>query len=185
MESTDVSDCSLQNEFLTPEEEQEILANIENSYIWKPRSKSDTHTLIYGPQYDKHNKLIPEQSIAHPVWLQVLAKKVYDSVDYPNKDKLLNPEQYEVYINEYNSVRDLRYHFDNNTIFDEYIYGISLIADSHTGFKTEKETCKVSLPTRSMYVMSSKCRTQYKHNVDEGWIAGKRVSIIFRTVSEC
>ena len=180
MMTTDVPGLFLEKDFLTSEEEQSLLKNIDVS-PWKPNRRGDRRVQIYGPYHDEHYNIIPGKYSAHPEWLQTLAKKVHATTDDPQRDKLLDPKQCEVYINEYNPVNDLQYHYDSNTTFDEHIYGISLNTDAHMGFKKKKKN-KILVPARSMYVMSGNSRTQYKHGIDKGWITGRRVSVTFRTV---
>jgi alkylated DNA repair dioxygenase AlkB len=181
MEATNVQDVFIQKNFLTIEEEKSLLESID-SCPWVDNRRGDRQVQIYGPYHDHKYNIIPGKYSIHPTWLQELAKKVHNSVNYANKDKLLDYKRCEVYINEYNSSNDLQYHFDSNTTFDECIYGISLNSDSHIGFKKKNKTTKVLVPARSIYVMSGIARTEYKHGIDLGWITGRRVSITFRTV---
>jgi alkylated DNA repair dioxygenase AlkB len=180
-QTTDVPGLFLVSEFLSEKEEKKLIKKI-NKGDWQDNRAGDRKVQVYGPYHDRAYKIIPGKYSEHPKWLKKLAKKLWKSVDDSNRDKLLDEKTCEVFINEYKDFNGLHYHFDHLVTYDENIYGVSLNCDAFMGFKNGSKVHKVSVPARSLYIMSGKSRDTYKHGIKRGWIDGKRISITFRTI---
>ena len=171
----------LMSDFFTEEEEKALLKDIDNCE-WKDNRQKTRKVQIYGPYHNSSYKIIPGKFSEHPEWARNLAKKVCDSVKNENRFKLLDPKRCEIFVNQYEKLDELHYHFDHPKTYDENIYGISLNADSYVGFTKNGDKHKVFIPKRSMYIMSGDSRYKCRHGIDKGWIDGRRLSITFRTV---
>jgi alkylated DNA repair dioxygenase AlkB len=129
-------------------------------------------------------KYLPHKN---PDFIIELAKRVRDAIPVglgiSTPEKWATHDQMEVYINEFLPGHSLAAHFDHRTTYEELIVGISLNSDSQITFTKGKESQKVSLPRRSLYVMYGPSRNQWKHAIEKEDVKGRRVSITFRTIN--
>jgi hypothetical protein len=80
-------------------------------------------------------------------------------------EKLQNPLQSELFVNEYVAGNDLYSHHDNRTTYDKCIIGVSLLSDVEMEFSQGKKHILIPIPRRSLYLMTGKSRYVYKHGI--------------------
>ena len=172
--------------FITPDEEAELLAWVDKGQEWK-RSKWNGKHLVkhWGVKTDF---TLQECRPPNPALGELLLpKKLEFLVD---RMQAQIPEFLGNWIpNECNANRYVKRaghfigaHFDSRNLSGEIIVNLSLGSDAKMTFsKTSSETNKVLLPRRSLSIMSKESRYTWKHSIANADLLGEtRVSFNWR-----
>lgn len=177
-------------DFVTPEEEEVLLAYIDNSDMHHGRFMVDTgpERLIvetkrkiigYGWGYDfKHERFVPGPPL--PRFLQPLARRIAKWLDISPKRMV------EALINDYEPGSGIGWHRDREAF--EHIVGISLAGWCRMRVRPldkigdRAAIVAVELEPRSAYLMQGVSRWQWQHSVAP--VPARRVSITFRTLPD-
>lgn len=188
-EEIKIDGYQLKKEWLTADEETEILDWVKSENRWI--KLMDRRTQFYGFSYfsttsqriDRNEKLEPI-----PEKLQALTKRagleVAGSEDYFNQ----------ISLNDYLSGQGIAYHVDSHSSFDSHIATLSLNSTTNMSFKNEEgEEQHLYLPQRSLLELNEEIRHAYMHSIPRrkyDKIAGaiksrrSRVSLTFRRVRD-
>lgn len=171
-------------EFLTRDEEEVLLAYIQNLPLFNPPAgraggpyidrTAKRRILNFGWSFDfRNNKLIPGPPL--PRFLQGTQIKIA---------KWLGIEKHrvaEALITEYSAGTQLGWHVDNEAF--ETVVGVSLGSWSKIRFRplrNPKDTLDIELEPRSCYHMQGEVRWQWQHSIAP--VPDLRYSITFRTL---
>lgn len=170
-------------DFITPEEEELLLAFIESQPLVHPTGgpadayEAKRRIKNFGWRYDfKNERLIPGPPL--PRFLQRFARRIEKWLD------LSRGRVIEALINEYTPATALGWHRDNESF--EHVVGISLAGWARMRWRSLKnmqdknKILALELEPRSAYVMQGDVRWKWQHSV----AATKtlRYSITFRTL---
>ena len=154
------------NDFITEEEEKEILSHIRVTRLVK--NTGDRNNIIrYGSRlpYDG-----PIKSATLPEW-------IIPFIDRIMNEKLLEITPNHMTINEYKPTQSIGWHIDSKTS-GEVITILSLMSSATMGLKMGKEENTYHIPQRSLTQMSGKERWDYKHRIYP--VKSLRFSLVFR-----
>jgi alkylated DNA repair dioxygenase AlkB len=170
-------------DFLTPEEENELMGYCEDLPLFHPVQEgyeAKRRIMNFGWSYDfAKAKLVKGPAL--PPFLQPLARKVAKWLDIP-KGRVV-----EALITEYPPGASIGWHRDNETF--ESIIGISLsgwcrmrLRPRRSRFirRTIRDVVSVPLAPRSAYLMQEKSRWDFQHSIAP--VETFRYSITFRTL---
>lgn len=190
IQKTCVPGLRLVENFITEEEENELIENINYYELGlNPGDKVQParRFFFYGKRHvsglymvseDADVKEYPKRYLQVKKRAERLLAKIGKGVVYNNDDS-------ELFINEYEESSALRFHTDHRGTYEELIIGISLAADCEFAFKDIK-TGKIDivfLPRRSMYLMEGDSRYNKKHGILKYGIFGeRRISLTFRKI---
>lgn len=157
-----ISDLLLIENFVTVDEERDILIEMEQS---ENRNKKQRNSIKrYGdPYYDTHL-----ESADIPVHFM----KIMDRIVF---QKLLPIHPIEVTVNEFHKGNALPMHIDKG---GEFITTLSLLSEAKIKFSRNKESFMITLPPRSLLRMSGDKRWNWTHEILP--VEGLRYSIVFR-----
>lgn len=176
-------------DFLSPDEEEVLLAYIQNLPLFNAPYKEYTakrRILNFGWSFDfRHGRLIPGPPL--PRFLESTQRKIAKWLQVPHAHVA------EALITEYSPGTQLGWHVDNEA-FDK-IVGVSLGSWSKIRFRpltsqknhrmflarqAEKYMISLELEPRSAYIMQGEVRWQWQHSVMP--VPDLRYSITFRTL---
>lgn len=170
-------------EFLTPEEEVELIGYFEDlpfSYSRLGEYISKRRVIGFGWSYDfEKGKLVPGPPL--PPFLRPLQRKIGKWLDIPSERVA------EALITEYPAGSAIGWHRDNESF--EAIVGISLSGwcrmrlrpvRKRGRYRTPKDVVALELAPRSAYCMKNESRWDYQHSVAK--VEELRYSITFRTL---
>jgi alkylated DNA repair dioxygenase AlkB len=152
--------------FLTPEEEQEILNNLDKS-VEKLDEADRNQVWRYGKKQPYHNRNLSKEV---PVYLQTIINKIL-------LNKILENEPLSVSINEYFPGQGMEAHTDNYNA-GPIITIVSLNSAAIIQFSRHGAVFNVDVPARSILQMQDDIRWKWKHKVLP--VAETRYSIVFR-----
>jgi len=187
---TGVPGLFLVQNFLSPKEETELLANIER-HPWKPNRTKTRRIQMFGPHHTENYKVLEGCEISPlPIYSKALTDKLHiiTSTHFPQFDlssyNMGIDEYTELFVNEYLPENGLQFHFDHNRTYKDVIFGISLLCDSDFYFKKGDDEAKVFLPARSLYLMTGDARRKWQHGMHPFSLKGaRRVSLTYRMVN--
>lgn len=174
-------------DFLTPEEEQELLGYIEDLPFEHPTQEgyaAKRRVIGFGWTYDVENeRLVPGPPL--PPFLQPLARKAAKWLD------VRAARVVEALITEYTPGSAIGWHRDNERF--EHIVGISLLGPSLLRLRpisskredkrrTAREIQSLLLAPRSAYVMRGVSRWDFQHSIPK--VPSLRYSITLRTLPD-
>ncbi len=159
------------NNFITKEEELELVKNINNSEWNNTLSRRTQH---YGYTYD-YIRSTCSKAAPIPEWCNDIMNKIKSEFGEV-------PDQ--IIINEYTSGQGIAPHIDSK-IFGDCIMSLSLCSDITMNLSYKEEVIDINLPKRSMLVLMDEARTNWKHGIiqrktDNGVKRGTRISLTFR-----
>jgi len=141
-----------QNDFLSPELEQEIVSYLDKQ-PWS--TKLTRRTQHYGYEYDYKSRKAPLSATPISGPLRTVA-------DHLAKYEVLNPTQ--CIVNEYTQKQGISAHSDSN-IFGPVIVSISLLAPCEMIFTKDTEEKRITLLPRSALIMTNEARSLWKHEI--------------------
>lgn len=156
-------------DFITPEEEANLLQNIQISGSNKKNTKSRNSIRRFGSSDPyKANVLSPHV----PEYFNFLLDRLVDK-------KFVDIRPNSVTINEYMEGQEITAHIDSKTS-GEIISVLSLLSDATMGFcrPRRQEKHLVELPNRSLVQMRGVIRHDWQHFILP--VKAKRYSIVFR-----
>lgn len=186
--ASQISGLSLYYDFITKDEESNLLANINKNEWLSDLKRRVQH---YGYKYDyKARRLDQSYFIGDiPKWMVFLSDRM-------QVKKLIsfNPDQ--AIINEYVDDQGIAAHIDCEPCFGDTIISISLGGQCVMNFQKEvntKEQDKIQLliPPRTLIIMKKESRYNWYHSIparktdrfnESIYKRGRRVSITFRKV---
>jgi alkylated DNA repair dioxygenase AlkB len=166
--------------FLNEAEEEWLVEEIE-SQNWIKNRNGTRDIQIYGPYHNSRYKIIPGKYSKHPDFIKDLIVLLKDRLDIELSPKLGDEQLTEVYINKYERGQKLRQHFDHRSTFEEQIFGISCLSDVVMNFTEGYINKQVTIPNRSLYIMTDDSRFFYKHGIRNP-VTETRISVTLRTV---
>lgn len=179
------------DEFLTEEEELQLLNSIDEHEWQQHERDKDRQIQIYGPFLNSRYQIEKTESKVNPMpdYAFSLCKKVEKSINaakiYPGIGtyKLGEVIHTGLFINRYGPQDHLRFHFDDRAFYKELLIGISLGADCLFSMRRGLVIEDLFVPRRSMYIMSKDARYKFEHGIKRGGILGpQRVSITIRGI---
>lgn len=188
MLSTNVEGLYLVKNFLRPEEENTLVKKI-CSGIWGQNRSKTRRIQTYGAYHDSSYRTT-ERYTSYPGYsedvlamIEELREDVPETRTYLTDEvmqKLSDPQRSELFVNEYVNGNDLYAHHDNRTTYEECIIGISLISDIEMEFSSGRQKIRVTVPKRSLYLMTGKARYVYRHGIP--YVSETRLSLTYRTL---
>jgi alkylated DNA repair dioxygenase AlkB len=153
-------------DFITPEEELQILANIKP--ISPRKTTARNRILRYGSDLPYKTPMLSKDL---PEWIEFLVDRLMDQQFVPEK-----PDH--ITINEYHAGQNISYHIDSKSS-GEIITVLCLKSDAVMGMKDEKgvET-QHPVPARSLVQLTGDERWKSKHCIFP--VPSTRYSIVFR-----
>lgn len=152
-------------DFITLEEEQELLSHIEPTNIKKTKSRNSI--LRYGSNLPYKSNVV---SKTIPVYFDVLLKKLVVGEFVAKR-----PES--VTVNEYKAGQEITAHIDSQ-LSGDVITILSLLSDATMVFAYQKEKKFVTLPARSLIQMKREIRYDWTHAILP--VESLRYSLVFR-----
>ncbi len=173
-------------DFISKEEEKELLLQIDNSIWLNDLTRRVQH---YGYKYDYRARKINHSFFIGelPIWLKKLAQKIIDKqlIDFM-------PDQ--AIINEYESGQGISTHIDCEPCFGDTIISLSLGSTCIMNFEKEpnsKNKFELLVEPKSLMIMKEESRYGFYHGIsnrksdkynNETIKRNRRVSITFRKV---
>ena len=184
----DVPGLIVKQDFVSPEEEKQLLEAID-SKKWNKLSKRRVQHYGYEFIYGK-NKVDPDKFIGPlPDFLEPSLGRLNEICSEINKGEKLD----QLTINEYFPGQGIPPHVDSHSPFKEAFGVICLGSGVVMSFKSHKaEVRHLYLPRRSAYILSGEIRYAWFHSIAERKLdrvegglkfRRRRVSLTFRTVS--
>lgn len=190
----------LLHNFITEQEEQIIVDNVDNNEItqWKPSSfNGQCMSKVYGVRTQfglpKETRLVRENNIENgeldiPSLFLSIIQRVADLAQSNNTlpVELRNFKPNDCNANSYLKSKGdyLRPHFDDRALSGPLLLNLSLLSDCTMTYSQPSDpTSKISilLPRRCLQIVSGAARWDYMHGIErEGLGDGRRVSITFR-----
>jgi alkylated DNA repair dioxygenase AlkB len=183
-----INGLELHYEFITQEEEQELLSSLDNNTWLSDLSRRVQH---YGYKYDyRASRIDPSFFIGKiPSWINLVSEQLLEK-------KLIDFTPDQAIINEYIENQGIAAHIDCKPCFDDTIVSLSLSGNCVMDFIKDKNSdnpTKVSLliPPRTLIIMKGESRYNWHHaipsrkkDVFNGTIynRSRRVSITLRKV---
>lgn len=157
---------SITKDFITEEEENDILSNIRVTKVTK-NTGGRNNIIRYGSRlpYDG-----PIKSTTLPEWIMPVIDRIM-------KEKLLEITPNHMTINEYKPTQCINWHIDSKTS-GEVITVLSLMSSASMGLKIGEEETTYHIPQRSLTQMSGKERWEYEHCIHP--VTSLRFSLVFR-----
>mmetsp|Transcript_5532 Transcript_5532/g.8558 ORF Transcript_5532/g.8558 Transcript_5532/m.8558 type:complete len:386 (+) Transcript_5532:235-1392(+) len=189
------------HDFITPQEEKELLAHIESIKVWYPSEKNDGRVHItYGIEYSQPGYKVKSRT-AMPLLFKKLGQKAMASalkIKDLNKYSCHQHSQRspapidQLFLNKYTKEQTLGFHFDNRPSFQEIICGVSLNADTTLLLGATSGSSKnfslptiqaIEVPKNSLYVLSGMSRYDLRHAVRHHK-TDIRYSLTFRSLTK-
>jgi alkylated DNA repair dioxygenase AlkB len=139
--------------FVTPEEEQSLLAAIDACPWNKTISR---RTQQYGFEYDYSRSSMPRACAPIPAWLHSL-KEAIETTTRRSFDQVI--------INEYNPGEGIAPHVDHTGQFGDTVVSISLGSDCVMDFATPSQTLPFLLERRSAVILTDEARYKWTHGI--------------------
>lgn len=153
-------------QFITPEEEIEIMSHIKVSRVTSGKARN--RIIRYG---SKLPYVAPVQSKELPQWAEFLVSRLMTK-------GLLSERPDHMTINEYHPGQSIDWHIDSKTS-GPIITVLSLLSDATMGLKhASNQEVQHPLPARSLLQMTDKERWEDKHCIYP--VDSLRFSIVFR-----
>lgn len=169
-------------DFVSPSEEVTLKQSIfETPFV---DSQSGRRKQDFGPKVNfKKKKLRIGNFYGLPAYSQELYKrmKTFPLLDNFEPVELCNLE----YCEERGAHIDP--HFDDSWVWGERLVTLNLVSDSTLTFSCDSKPgvlVQIPLKRRSLLIVSSDARYQWKHAIDPSYIKGKRLAMTFRELSE-
>jgi alkylated DNA repair dioxygenase AlkB len=175
-------------EFITSEEEKELLSCIDTGEWFKVSGDKGRRVQHYGYKYNYYGTGVEKASPIKEEFMFV--KKRLEEYIKLKIGKDVNFDQ--VIINEYIPPQGIGYHIDHTLLFDEFIVSLSLESDINMNFKKDDNIEEKRLFRRSAFIIygvkSNSCR-MWQHSIPsrltDVWESQKikrsrRVSLTFR-----
>ncbi|MES1912727.1 MAG: hypothetical protein MHM6MM_004953 [Cercozoa sp. M6MM] len=178
-------------DFITPEEEQELFHACRRHGRWQNKPDGDTGRRMweFGPPVDKAYRVTIDPSEFPPLPAFVTepllgTEPLLDRiVAWCTKERIMErarrvkrlpdrPLYFDsIFVNEYIPGAGLHFHADRRDAFEELIVAVSLGADTHITFrpinaKGGVQTVHIPLPRRSLWVMTGSARYNFEHGID-------------------
>lgn len=186
--ASQINGLELHYNFITPEEEQFLLKNIDEQHWLEELSRRVQH---YGYKYDyKHRSVNKNFYIGKiPEYMQFLLKRLQEK-------GLTSADFDQAIVNEYTDNQGISAHIDCEPCFGDVIISISLSGSCVMNFQKHKNaTAEGKIPVllllRSLVVMKSEARYEWLHSIParkkdvfngNTYLRGRRVSVTFRKV---
>ena len=184
-ESAPPSGIAVVNDFLSAEEQAELLGQI-NSEPWEGR------LVAVAPNVSYHKRFVQKygastkydymggtttfvDSAPLPDWMQALAAKIQASPLWKNSGTIV-----EATVQEYLPGQTLQSHIDS-TVYGPAIAVVSLVSQNDFVLSREGKKATIPLPAGSLFVMDGEARYEWNHGIDT--ITQRRVSVSFRSVT--
>lgn len=174
-----ISGLRLVRNIITPNEEQALVQNVDNS-MWNTSLKRRTQH--YGYTYSYASKSIATRAPPIPEWCNFLVNRLLDQ-----RILLVRPDQ--MIVNEYEPGQGIYPHVDSPVSFMDGIVSVSLASDVVMEFihQTSMEKKEATLPRCSMISLNGDARYQWRHGIaarktDHGVKRYRRVSLTFRKI---
>lgn len=162
--------------FITPEEEYDLLKHIDAS-PWNTSIKRRTQH--YGYEYNYTDKNAKKADLI-PEWCQFLITRLLEQ-------GLLKQNPDQMIVNEYLPVQGIAGHTDSVHLFADGIVSISLGSDINMEFSryVSPTILEIPLPKCSALILHGEARYKWRHGIaarkhDNGKKRERRVSITFR-----
>lgn len=181
-----VPGLALWENFITPEEEQELIHEIDHDQTWLTTIQRRVQHYGYAFEYDTRDVNLAKPLGKMPRFCQRLLKRLTtgrpDIVPPPNQ----------ITINEYIPGQGIAAHVDTVGVFGPTLASLSLASDCVMHFRDSKKTSKnLDLVQRSVCVFTGEARYRWTHGIAHrkfDLVAGhirkrrRRISITFRQV---
>jgi alkylated DNA repair dioxygenase AlkB len=189
-------------EFITKDEEKEIIKNLDNcpSGPWKFSSfngKCMSRTYGFKTQFGKpgEQRLIRrndvnkgEPDIPHYLGHHTILKRLYSLVrTYPNELQALDgtvKDINECNANSYNAPDHfLRPHFDDRFLSGPFLVNLSMGRSGYMTYSKKEKDIEILLPRRCLQIVTGPSRWDYMHEIKEGAFlddGSRRVSVTWR-----
>jgi alkylated DNA repair dioxygenase AlkB len=158
---------TITKDFITEEEEKEILSHLKPSRVSKPDGSRNT-IKRYGSTLP-YNTSVKSKDL--PEWVEFVVSRLLAK-------KLLTERPDHVTINEYHKGQAIDWHIDSKGS-GAVITVLSLLSDANMGLRDDKgQEVQHLLPVRSLLQLTDKERWDYKHCIYP--VDSLRFSIVFR-----
>ncbi len=176
------NDLEIYTNFITPEQETELVTSIKKEKWSKQLSRRTQH---YGYEYQYHGKNL-NAAPAIPDWGIVIIDKMIE-------EKIIETAPNQIIVNEYKPGKGIGPHIDS-LLFDDIIISLSLASACTFRFTKSKNrniTHEIYLQPRTLIVMKGESRYKWLHDIpsvkydDVNGIAVERktrISLTFRYV---
>ena len=187
--------------FLTEDEERELLEDLEKDDGWKVMG-TGRRVLHYGHVYSyttESVEMIEEPTYPgvpfFPPFLNRLRHKILAVKKEDTSRELFFPGDIaldQLIINEYSRSQGIKPHVDRKHCFGPFVVAVSLgVPSVEIEFISphREKVVNVKVEARSLYVMSGPARYEWQHGFAGNQIRGpsgnKRISLTFRTITPC
>ena len=183
--TTNIQGLTLLQNFITTEEEANLLAAIDQETWLTDLKRRVQH---YGYKYDYRTRRIDVSMKigALPKWAKILTERLKEEGYFR-----ACPDQ--MIVNEYEIGQGISLHIDCEPCFEDTIASLSLNSSAVMNFTHvfSKETIPVFLPARSLVVMQGESRYDWKHGIparqkdrveEQLYPRSRRISLTFRRV---
>ena len=183
--SLDISGLTYIPDFITKEEEQSLIENIDNSPWLYDLKRRVQH---YGYKYDYKARAVNNDAYLGPLpeWVKPLSQRLFEEGVFPSA-----PDQ--MIVNEYEPGQGISAHVDCVPCFDGTIASLSLGSSCTMEFSNirTQEKKEILLEERSLIVLSDEARYDWTHAIPgrkSDMINGqkiyrlRRASLTFRNV---
>lgn len=175
-------------DFITPEEEKEILDMIDKEE-WSENQSKTRRVIFYGKRHTSKIFRVSENANVKefPNYSTKIKKRIERLLQNSNTlpKTVYNSFDSELYVNEYTKNDRLYFHTDHRGTYEELIIGLSLCGDCNFSFQNikTKEIKTAYIPKRSVYFMEGDSRYNMKHGIlPNGILDERRISLTFRKI---
>lgn len=183
-----INGLELHYDFITPEEEQFLLKNIDEQNWLEELSRRVQH---YGYKYDyKH------RSISNNFYIGQILEHMQFLLNRLKEKGLISGNLDQAIVNEYVDNQGISAHIDCEPCFGDVIISISLSGSCVMNFQKHKNAptegkIPILLPPRSLVIMKDEARYEWLHSIPNRkkdvfngstYPRGRRVSVTFRKV---
>lgn len=182
--SSDIHGLQLVEDFLTAEEEDTLLACIQNEAWNTSLSRRTQH---YGYVYDYTTKEAAVKAPPIPTWCDFVVERLLET-------HVLTQRPDQLIVNEYTCGQGIHPHVDSVALFQDGIVSVSLSSDItmdfiRAGSANVNNKTEMHLPRRSALVLHGDARYKWRHGItarkkDNGVKRGTRVSLTFRKMKK-
>jgi alkylated DNA repair dioxygenase AlkB len=180
--TSDIHGLQLVEDFLTAEEEEILLACIQNEAWNTSLSRRTQH---YGYVYDYTTKEAAVKALPIPTWCEFVLDRLLETRALTHR-----PDQ--LIVNEYTCGQGIHPHVDSVSQFEDGIVSVSLASAITMDFiscNDAKNKHELHLPRRSALVLHKEARYKWRHGIatrkkDHGVKRGTRVSLTFRKMKK-
>lgn len=178
----DVPGLECRHAFISPDDEQRLLATVDTSEWQVDLSRRVQH---YGWRYDYAARTVNADQYLGPLpdWLEAVARRIAGSTPMELADQVI--------VNEYEPGQGIARHTDCRPCFGPTVAMVSLGSDIQMDFEppTGGQLVPLLAPRRSLIVLSGEARAEWKHGIARrksdrrfGLTRSRRVSLTFRRV---